>query len=120
MTRSRTFTIGLVISAVLGAVDVFSVIGAGADDGPPAAVLGISLVMGVITLVGVSLAWRGRRGGVAAVVASRVLSALLGVPAFFVDEAPEWAPPAVAIGIALTVLALALLYAGRREVARSS
>ena len=76
-------------------------------------------MMGVITLVGVSLAWRGRRGGVAAVVASRVFSALLGVPAFFVDEAPDWAPPAVAVAIVLTVLAIALIYAGKRESQRA-
>ncbi len=120
MTRSRTFTVGLAISAILGVLDVFSVVGMGAEDGPPAAVVVMAFLMGVLTLVGVSLAWRGRRGGVPVVVASRVLSVLLGVPAFFVDEAPDWAPIAVAIGIALTALALALIYAGRRETKQLS
>lgn len=119
MTRSRSFNVGLSIGAVLGAVDVLSVVGAGADDGPPTAVLALASVLGVITLVGVSVAWRGRPGGAAAVVVSRVLSALLTVPALFVDEAPDWAPPAVAIGIALTILALALIYTSRRETAPS-
>ncbi len=119
MIRSRTFTVGLIICAILGAIDVISVVGLGADDAPPAAVVVIGLVLGVITLVGVSLAWRGRPGGVATVVASRVLSALLGVPAFFAEDAPDWAPPVVAVFIALTVLALALIYAGRRQTAHS-
>lgn len=121
MTRTRNLTIGLVISAVLGAVDILSVVGAGADDGPPLPVLVIGVVLGIITLAGVSLAWRARRGGVPAVVVSRVLSALSGVPVFFVgDDAPDWAPPAVAVGIALTIVALALIYVGRRQAAGSS
>lgn len=120
MTRSRRFTAGLVLSGILGAVDVLSVAGLGADEGPPTFVVVIGFVLGVITLVGVSLAWRGKPAGVTTVVVSRVLSVLLGIPAFFAEEAPDWAPPAVAIGIALTVLALALVYSGRRTTAPSS
>ncbi len=117
MTRSRNLTIGLIIAAFLGAVDIISVVGAGADDGPPLPVLVIGVVLGIITLVGVSLAWRGRRGGVPTVVVSRVLSALSGVPVFFVgDDAPDWAPPAVAVGIVLTIVALVLIHVGRSRV----
>lgn len=78
MTRSRTFTTGLVICTVLGTLDVLSVAGAGAEGGPPGFVVVIGLVLGVITLVGATLTWRGRPGGLTAVVVSRVLSALLG------------------------------------------
>jgi len=108
----------LIISAFLGAVDIVSVLGAGADPGPPLPVLLIGAVLGIITLIGVSLAWRGKRGGVPTVGVSRVLSALSGVPVFFIgDEAPDWAPPAVAVAIVLTVVALVLLHVGRRKAA---
>ena len=123
MTRSRNLAIGLIIAALLGAVDILSVVQAGADDGPPLPVLVIGVVLGIITLVGVSLAWRGKRGGVTTVVVSRVLSALSGIPVFFVgeeEEVPDWVAPSVAVAIVLTIVALALIYAGRREAAPSS
>ncbi len=118
LTRSRNLTIGLIISAVLAVVDIISVSGVGADNGPPIPVLVIGVVLGIITLVGVSLAWRGKRGGVPTVVVSRVLSALSGIPVFFVgeeEEVPGWVAPSVAVAIVLTIVALALIYAGRRS-----
>ena len=117
MVQSRQYRIGLVLCAVLAVVDVLSVGAAGADDGPPVAVVAIGFVLGLVTLVGVWLAWRGDDRGFMAVVVSRVLSALLGIPAFFADEAPDWAPAAVGIGIVLTIVALWLVYAGRRRPA---
>jgi O-antigen/teichoic acid export membrane protein len=117
MVQSRSYRIGLVISALLGAVDVVSIGGAGADDGPPAGVLAIGLVLGLVTLAGVWLAWRGDERGFMAVVVSRVLSALLGIPAFFADDAPDWAPAAVGAGLVVTAVALWLLYSGRRRPA---
>lgn len=115
MTHSRTETAGLALCALLGVVDIISVAGLGADEGPPPAVIILGVVLGIITLVGIRLAWKDRRGGVAAVVVSRVLSALTGVPAFFAEDAPDWAPVAVGIGIALTVAALGLLLIGRNR-----
>jgi hypothetical protein len=53
--------------------------------------------------------WRGHRGGMIAVVASRLLSALLGIPAFFSDKAPGWAQAVAGVAIAATILGLALL-----------
>lgn len=117
MVQSRQYRIGLVLCAVLAGVDVLSVGAAGADDGPPAAVVAVGLVLGLVTLVGVWLAWRGDARGFMVVVVSRVLAVLLGIPAFFAEEAPDWAPVAVGIGIVLTVVALGLLIAGRRSPA---
>jgi len=107
-------TIGLILSAILGVLDVVSVAGLGADDGPPAFIIVIGLVLGVVTLVGVAMAWRGNARGVPIIVVSRVLSALSAIPAFFVEEAPDWAPPVVGVGIVITIAAIALIYSGRR------
>ena len=50
-----------------------------------------------------------------------VLSALSGVPVFFLgDEVPDWVPPSVAVAIVLTIVALVLIHVGRREAPRSS
>jgi hypothetical protein len=115
MTRSPTLTVGLVICALLGAVDILGLAGLGADGAPPATIVIVSAVLGLVTLVGVGLAWRARRGGIVAVVASRLLSMLLGIPAFFLDDAPDWARVVVGIGIALTVVGVGLVLAARRQ-----
>ncbi len=115
MIRPRTLTAGLALCTLLGVVDVVSIAGLGSSDGPPPAVIVLGFVVGIVTLVGVRLAWKDQRGGVVAVAVSRVISALSGVPVFFVDDAPSWAPVAVGVGIALTVVALALVFAGLRR-----
>ena len=120
MSRSRAFTIGLGISVLLGLLDVVALAGMGAEDAPPAIVAITGAILGVITLAAAPFAWRGQRGGVAAVVVSRLLSALLGVPAFFVDEAPDWARVIVAIAIALTIVGVALLFGAVRQQHSSS
>ena len=117
MTRSRNLTVGLVLSAVLAALDIVGLAGFGTDDAPPAGVMIASAILGVITLAGVRMAWRnGQNGqnGLSMVIASRVLSALLGVPAFFIDDVPSWVPVAVGISIALTAVAVGLILGARR------
>ncbi len=115
MIRSRPMTAGLVICGVLGALDIVGLAGFGSDDAPPAAVMVFGAALGVITLVGTWAAWGNKRGGVLAVVVSRVISGLLGVPVFFADDAPDWGPVVVVISIALTIVGLALIYAGQRR-----
>jgi O-antigen/teichoic acid export membrane protein len=119
MALSGRLRAGLIICALLGAVDLVGLVGLASDDAPPGAVLIIGAVLGLVTLVGASRAFAAKRGGVTITAVSRVLSALLGVPAFFAPEAPDWAPPAVAVAILLTVLAIALIYAGRRQSKRA-
>ena len=92
MNRSPAFTTGLGICVVLGLFDVVALAGMGAQGGPPAIVGITGAILGVITLVAARLAWGGRRGGVAGVVLSRVLSALLGVPAFSSTKHPTGLP----------------------------
>jgi hypothetical protein len=115
MTRSRTLTAGLVICALLGIADILGLAGLGADGAPPAAIVIGGAVLGLITLVGVRLAWRARHGGILAVVVSRLLSALLGIPAFFIDDAPDWARVVVGISTALTLVGVGLVLAARRQ-----
>ena len=119
MALSGRLKAGLVICALLGVLDLVGLVGLAADDAPPGAVLLIGAVLGLATLIGVSRAFAAKSGGLTITVVSRVLSALLGVPAFFAPEAPDWAPPAVAVAIVLTVLAIALIHAGRRESQRA-
>jgi len=54
-TRSRNLIIGLIIAAVLGMLDILTVLGADGDEGPPVAV-GI-----VLTIVALVLIHVGRR-----------------------------------------------------------
>ncbi len=117
MTRSTATTYGLGICALLGVVDIISLAGlaTNADDGPPVLVVLIGAVLGVTTLVGARMAWRGGRSGVVTVIVSRVLSALLALPAFFVDDVPDWVPPVIGIFVVLTLVGVGLLVVSLRR-----
>ena len=117
MKRSTHIIYGLAICALLGVVDIISLasLGSDADDGPPVLVTLSGAVLGVITLVGARMAWRGGRGGVVTVIVSRVISALSALPAFFVDDVPDWVPPVVGIFVVLTVVGVGLLVVALRR-----
>ncbi|GGM46197.1 hypothetical protein ACFFX1_21915 [Dactylosporangium sucinum] len=108
MQRSISLTVGLVLSGLLGLVDVVSLpLGA---DGPPMAVLVIGAALGIGTVAGVVLAWPNRsRAGAVTVIVTRLLSALTAVPAFFVATTPGAARVAAAAGIVVTLLCVALV-----------
>ena len=117
MKRSTPTISGLAICTLLGVIDIISLAAlvSDADGGPPVLVTLIGAVLGVITLVGARMAWRGGRSGVVAVIVSRVLSALLALPAFFVDDVPDWVPPVVGIFVVLTVVGVGLLVVALRR-----
>jgi hypothetical protein len=108
MHRSKTFLTGLVIAGLLGVADLTAI---PTSDGqhPPLPVGIADTILGVLTLVGVYYAWRGRRGGVTTVIVTRLLSAVSAVPAFFADGVPAGAMVAAGVGIAITLLAVALI-----------
>ncbi|MGI5130229.1 hypothetical protein ACQEVB_25740 [Pseudonocardia sp. CA-107938] len=108
MTRTPPVTAGYVLCALLALADLVGLAAIGSPDAPPAVVVVLGAIFGVATLVALAPAWRGVRSGAIAVVVSRVLSALLAIPAFFVD-APTWARLIAGASIALTVLAVGLL-----------
>lgn len=112
---SLTNKIGLVLAAVLGAGDIASLGTLGqqlepGQDGPPAGVTIFSALLGVITLVGVVIAWRsGSRAAVRAVAGTRIVSLLLSLPAFFVSGVPAGWVAITGVAVVLTVVALALI-----------
>ena len=102
------------ILAVLGLVDVALVGAIWSADPPPLAVsLGVG-ALGVITLAGLVPANRGSRPALGAVLVSRVVSALLALPAFFLD-APAWVMVVEGFVVVATVCALVMV---RRSVTR--
>lgn len=103
---------GLALSAVLGLLDIVGLAGLGADNGPPPAIAIGAAVLGAITIAATAL-YR-RRGALATVIVTRVLSGLLSLPVYWADNAPGWAKLVVGVALALTVVAIGLLAASRR------
>jgi hypothetical protein len=106
--------VGLVLCGLLGLLDVLSIVitpaPAPGEEGPPFVVLVAGTVLGVITLVGVGVAWVTRSRVAARVTAaSRVVSVLLGLPAFFVEGVPAGLVAASAVITVVTAVAVYLL-----------
>ncbi len=96
------------IFAVLGLIDVALAGVIGSKDAPPLAVsLGVA-ALGLITLASLVPARRGSRPALTAIVVTRVISAVLAVPAFFLD-APVWVMAVEGLVIVGTITALVLM-----------
>jgi hypothetical protein len=96
------------IFGVLGLIDVALLGAIATNDSPP---LGVSLgvaALGLVTLAALVPAGRGSRGALGAIVVTRVISAGLAVPAFFLD-APAWVMVVEGFVIVATITALVLL-----------
>ena len=108
--------IGLVILTLLSLLDILGPWIFPAPDDPDMAPPGIveygSLVCGVLTLIGVFLIWTRRnvRASKWLVIVTRIISALTGVPAFFISGVPGWVIALVAVFIVLTVVGLVLVW----------
>jgi hypothetical protein len=99
--------IGLVIAALLAVSDLFSF----AFGALPVEVVVTATALGVITLVALVPAWRtGGRAAVLVVAISRIVSALLAVPAFIADDVPAGAQVGAAAFIVLAGVSAALLF----------
>ena len=116
MNRSKGFVTGLVLAVLLGLGDLTTPLTSDGEH-PPMSVGIACAVLGLITLVGVVLAWRGSRGGITAIVVTRVLSALTAVPAFLADGVPAAIMAVAAVGIALNALSIFLVAARLRRPA---
>ncbi len=107
-TRNK---IGLVLAGLLALGDVGSVFISTpeGEEGPPFAVLAIGLVVGLITLAAIVPAWRtGSRTALRVVAGTRIVSAILSLPAFFVDV-PAGIKVGVSVAFALTVVCVVLV-----------
>jgi hypothetical protein len=104
------------IFAVLGLIDVALTGVIGSSDAPPLIVsLGLA-ALGLITLLALVPARRGSRGALIAIVVTRVISAVLAVPAFFLN-APVWVMVVEGFVIVGTITALVLVHQQSRRLA---
>jgi hypothetical protein len=112
---SRSYRVGLILLAVLSALDL---IGPLLTDGehPPMAVALVGAALGLASIALVVSAWRGATRAVWPLVGLRVVSALSAVPAFFVSDVPVAAVAAAAAVAALTVLGVVLVLPATRRV----
>jgi uncharacterized membrane protein len=99
------------IFAVLGLIDVALTGVIGSKDAPPLVVSLAVAALGLVTLLSLVAARRGSRPALTAIVVTRVISAVLAVPAFFLD-APAWVMAVEGFVIVATISALILV---RRE-----
>ena len=118
-TLARPVSLGnaaTAIFAVLGLIDVALTGVIGSSDAPPLIVsLGVA-ALGLITLLALVPARRGSRGALAAIVVTRVISAVLAVPAFFLN-APAWVMAVEGFVIVATITALVLVHQQSRASA---
>jgi hypothetical protein len=118
-TLARPVSLGNAVTAIfaiLGLIDVAETAVIGSSDAPPLIVsLGVA-ALGIITLLALVPARRGSRGALTAVVATRVISAVLAVPAFFLN-APAWVMAVEGFVIVATIAALVLVHRQNRRSA---
>jgi hypothetical protein len=104
--------VGLVLAAVLAIGGIVTSVPQFADD-PVVPV--VNIVLSVLSLAAVPFAWGGAAWARVVVVVTCVLSALTGLPAFFVPGVPaEWIV-AAAVGIVLSLIVAVLLFTGSRS-----
>ena len=104
------------VFATLGLIDVALTGVIGSPGAPPLIVsLGVA-ALGLVTLLALVPARRGSRGALTAIVVTRVISAALAVPAFFLN-APAWVMIVEGFVIAGTITALVLMHQQSRRLA---
>jgi hypothetical protein len=113
---STAYRAGLVVLGVLSVVDLAAPL---LTDGetPPLFIALIGSGLGLLSLILIVLAWRGRVAAALGVVVLRLLSALTAVPAFVFDGVPTVPKVLAGIAITLTVIGSVLVLAGLRRPA---
>jgi hypothetical protein len=117
-TISTRQKVGLALAGLLSASAIPSVLFPTPDgeEGPPMGVLVLSSVLGVIGLVAVVAAWRGSRLGLRVAAGALIVSALTGVPAFFVDV-PAGIKLLTGVSVIVTIGAIILMFSPARRPA---
>ena len=105
--------------AVLGLLSLGDLAAPLLTDGehPPMFIALIGCALGVVSLVLVVLAWRGRTAAAIALLVVRILSALTAVPAFVTPGVPQPAVVLAGVFITVTLIAVVLVLAGVRRPA---
>ena len=119
VTTVRPVSIGTTptcLFAVLGLIDVSLTGVIGSSDAPPLAVSLVIAALGLLTLLSLVPARRGSRAALGIIVITRIISAGLAAPAFFLD-APGWVMAVEGFAIAATITALILVRAQIRRQA---
>ncbi|TWF81833.1 hypothetical protein FHX44_117778 [Pseudonocardia hierapolitana] len=109
--RTPLLTAGLVLAGLLGLADLATPF---VTDGehPPVVIALLAAAIGLATLVAAVAAWRGSRGGAWVVIATRLVSAVIALPAFVVPDVPAPAVLAAGAGVVATLLAAGLIVTG--------
>jgi len=108
---------GLILAFLLGLLDATSPAfpTPEAEAGPPFAVVVLGAILGVITIVAAVVAWRtARRGAIRLAAGARIISAVLALPAFFVDV-PPWLKASVGVFVVLTVATVVMMLAPQHQ-----
>jgi hypothetical protein len=108
--------IGLALAGLYSLANIPSVFADSPEgqDGPPTVILAIGSILGVIGLVAVILAWRGKQAALRIAAGSIILVTLTGLPAFFVDV-PLAIKALVAVSVLVTLVAVVLMLSGDRR-----
>ena len=119
---TRTNKIGFGLALLLAVIDLPSFLNSTPDGepGPPFAVLILSSLCGLATIVAVVIGWRRLNWSAIRVAAgSRIVSALLAMPAFFVEGIEGWIRVVSAVFVLVTVVTVVLMLAPPRHKAAS-
>jgi hypothetical protein len=107
--------VGLVLGGLLSALQISTGVGLWRAEGLGVDVA-ILVLVAVVALVAIVLAWRGSFPARVVTVVAVLVPALMGLPAYFIDDIPPGAVLAVSVGILLAlVVAVLLLRPGRRS-----
>ncbi|GAB2485083.1 hypothetical protein [Nocardiopsis aegyptia] len=115
MPNSAILRTGVVLAALLALGDLALLPAAGGGF-PPIEVAVLAAALATVTLVAAVLAWRGGRVAAWTVAATRALSALSAVPAFFVAGVPAAAMAAASVVLLVSAVCVALLLVGAARV----
>lgn len=110
----RTLRIGVALAVVLALADIVGMLAFGLS-AAPAAIIVLTLVIAVATLVGAVGAWRNATWRIWVVTISRVLSALGILPIFFAPEGPKEAIPMGVVVVVLDIVCIVLMFIGRAK-----
>jgi hypothetical protein len=111
------YKLGLVVLGLVSVADLLTPVLTDGEHPPMEIAIGAAVV-GLVSLVLIVFAWRGKRWSLAPLITLRLASALLAVPAFFTSGVPAGAVAAAGVGVAATVFGVVAVLLPSRELER--